>query len=87
MDAGSAGWSFPNPKQVNAIDTLPSVQLYNLKIDPAETNNLQATQPEKVEALRNLLATHIRNGRSTTGTPQKNDAYKGDWKQTAFVDE
>jgi len=87
MDAGSAGWSFPNPKQVNAIDTLPSVQLYNLKIDPAETNNLQATQPEKVEALRNLLATHIRNGRSTTGTLQKNDAYKGDWKQTAFVDE
>jgi len=87
MDAGSAGWSFPNPRQVNAIDTLPAVQLYNLKIDPAETNNLQAAQPEKVAALKKLLATQIRNGRSTTGTPQKNDAYKGDWKQVAFIKE
>ncbi len=87
MDAGSAGWSFPNPKQVRALDTLPAVQLYNLKIDPAEANNLQAAQPDKVTALTKLLSTHIQNGRSTKGPIQKNDTFKGDWKQVAFIKE
>ena len=84
MDAGSAGWSFPNPRQVKAIDTLPPIQLYNLKDDPEEVINLQATASEKVEELTTLLTDYIQNGRSTIGNPQKNDDFKGDWKQIDF---
>lgn len=87
MDAGSAGWSFPNPKQVKGIDTLPPIQLYNLKTDPAESINLQATQTEKVTELRELLVNYIIDGRSTKGTQQKNDDFVGDWKQTYFLKE
>lgn len=86
MDAGSAGWSFPNPRQVKAIDTLPPIQLYNLKNDPAETTNLQAAQPQKVAVLTKLLSNYIQNGRSTTGNPQKNDDFKGDWNQISFIE-
>ena len=81
MDAGSAGWSFPNPRQVLAIDTLPPIQLYNLKTDPSETINLQATALEKVTELTELLSNYIINGRSTKGEQQKNDSFEGDWKQ------
>ena len=81
MDAGSAGWSFPNRKQIQAIDTLPPIQLYNLKNDPAETLNLQEQEPEKVAELTQLLAGYIHNGRSTQGMSQKNDDFKGEWKQ------
>ena len=81
MDAGSAGWSFPNPRQVKAIDTLPPIQLYNLKNDPAEALNLQEKEPEKVAELTQLLAGYIHNGRSTQGMTQKNDDFKGEWKQ------
>ena len=81
MDAGSAGWSFPNPRQVKAIDTLPPIQLYNLKNDPAEALNLQEKEPEKVAELTQFLAGYIHNGRSTQGMIQKNDDFKGEWKQ------
>jgi len=85
MDAGSAGWSFPNPRQVRSLDTLPPIQLYNLKNDPEEALNLQATQSEKVSELTQLLTGYIQDGRSTIGTPQKNDYFKGDWKQIRFM--
>lgn len=85
MDAGSSGWSFPNPKQVAAIDTLPAVQLYNLKNDPAETVNLQAKEPQKVVELTDLLSNQILNGRSTVGEKQNNDDYDGEWKQANFA--
>ena len=85
MDAGSAGWSFPNPKQINEIDTLPPIQLYNLKTDPAETMNLQAKERGKVAELTKLLSNYIQNGRSTAGEHQQNDDFKGDWEQVAFM--
>ncbi len=85
MDAGSAGWSFPNPRQVKAIDTLPPIQLYNLKHDPEEMINLQASAPEKVTALTKLLTGYIQNGRSTIGDAQENDNFTGDWKQIEFL--
>jgi arylsulfatase A-like enzyme len=51
----------------------PGVQLYNLAEDLGETNNLAATQPARVAQMNTLLEKVIADGRSTPGTPQKND--------------
>lgn len=85
QNAGSGGWSFPTKKDVEAIDTLPPIQLYNLKEDPAETINLQANEPQKVEELTQLLGRHILNGRSTVGEKQSNDPIEGEWEQIDFI--
>ncbi|MFY0653104.1 MAG: arylsulfatase [Cyclobacteriaceae bacterium] len=82
MCPGSGGWSFPRPgKDKELIATLPEIQLYNLVEDPAETNNLQAEQSEKVEELKALLTQYIKEGRSTPGTPQQNDPIDKEWSQ------
>ncbi|GAA4290739.1 sulfatase family protein [Aestuariibaculum suncheonense] len=85
MCAGSGGWSGPKPGDKEVIETLPEIQLYNLKNDPGETTNLQDRYPEKVTALKTLLIRYIKEGRSTPGTPQPNDAISFIWKQIDFV--
>ena len=52
---------------------LPPIQLYNMADDPGETKNLQKEHPEVVKELFELLKKHVEQGRSTPGTPQKND--------------
>lgn len=84
--AGSGGWSFPKPNNKEAIDTLPKYQLYNLKEDPSETNNLVASNTEKVDELKSLLTKYIKEGRSTPGEPQQNEPIKHEWKQVGFMD-
>ncbi|RYD23183.1 MAG: arylsulfatase [Verrucomicrobiaceae bacterium] len=70
---GSGGWANPNdPAAVR--QGLPAVQLYDLSTDPGEKENLQAEHPEIVTRLTALLEEQIRNGRSTPGEKQKNDA-------------
>lgn len=86
MSAGSAGWSYPTPKQVKNMDSLPAIQLYDLATDPAETTNLQASENEQVQTLQALLAGYIRQGRSTPGTPQQNDPIQKEWKQISFIE-
>jgi arylsulfatase A-like enzyme len=79
---GSGGWSYPRPERdQEVLDTMPQIQLYNLNEDPAETNNLHATNTGKVEELRALLREYILEGRSTPGEPQKNDPIKSEWEQ------
>jgi hypothetical protein len=85
MNAGSGGWSFPTPKQVQEIDTLPSIQLFDLRSDPSETTNLQAEAPQKVSELTEMLTDYILNGRSTPGKKQSNDPIEGAWKQVGFM--
>ena len=51
---GSGGWSAPTENQA-AKNNMPAVQLYNLKEDPSEQNNVQATYPEIVRALTEEL--------------------------------
>ena len=64
--SGSGGWSKGgNPAQ--------PVQLYNLDRDPAETDNLAATEPAKLAEMQTLLEKLITDGRSTEGKPQAND--------------
>lgn len=85
MCPGSGGWSFPRPDDKEAIKGLPEVQLYNLKDDPSEKNNLQADNPEKVSQLKEILVRYIQDGRSTSGKPQANDPIKGEWHQIDFI--
>ncbi|HEY1081086.1 MAG TPA: arylsulfatase [Prosthecobacter sp.] len=48
-------------------------ELYNLKEDLIEKDNLYARNPEKVKELRTLLEKYVAEGRSTPGPAQAND--------------
>lgn len=85
MCSGSGGWSYPKPNDKAALDTLPAIQLYNLKEDPQETSNLYAENTETVAELKTLLTKYILEGRSTPGVPQENDPIKGKWRQINFI--
>ncbi|MEN8186061.1 MAG: arylsulfatase [Bacteroidota bacterium] len=87
MCPGSGGWSFPKPNNKEVIDSLPKIQLYNIKNDPGETENLQEFNSEKVAELKALLKKYILEGRSTPGVIQKNDSIDFEWKQTEFIDQ
>lgn len=54
-------------------DQSQPVQLYNLADDLGERKNLAAAMPEKVSEMEILLEKLVADGRSTPGTPQKND--------------
>lgn len=81
----SGGWSQPRPaKKKNTEISFPEIQLYNMKNDPAEQKNIASEHPEIVSELTNLMRSYITMGRSTPGTPQKND---GDrlWRQAECI--
>ncbi|MEP5255332.1 MAG: arylsulfatase [Winogradskyella arenosi] len=59
--------------------------LYNLKEDIKEKNNVADQYPEKVKELKTILIKQIRDGRSTPGKIQENDAIPGEWPQAAFA--
>jgi hypothetical protein len=76
---GSGGWSYPSPKHIKAENLdLPAMQLYNLKEDIGETNNLIALYPNKVAELKAALKKIILDGRSTLGVIQTNEGMD-DW--------
>jgi len=61
---------------------LSAIQLYDLKTDIAEENNVYKKYPEKVKELYALLMKCVDDGRSTPGAKQTNDpSMKGTWKQ------
>jgi len=66
----SGGWSAPLPGK-NKLN-LPAVQLYDLKNDVGEKNNVADAQTERVERLTQLLEKQVAEGRSTPGGKQKN---------------
>lgn len=70
---GSGGWSAPRPGS-KGIGDLPEFQLYDLAADPGETKNLIAEHPERVAAMKDLLVSAIKRGRTTDGPDQANDA-------------
>ncbi|UDQ96778.1 arylsulfatase [Lentisphaerota bacterium WC36G] len=76
FDKASGGWSDKQIKKKMSKkewNNLPKWQLYNLKNDPAEKQNLIAKYPEKVAELKELMTKLLKNGRSTTGPRQAND--------------
>lgn len=79
---GSGGWSYPSKK--NELEGLPVIQLYNLKDDIREENNIYDKHPEIVRELKQLLIKYIKDGRSTPGKKQKNAG--GDyWEQLHWM--
>jgi arylsulfatase A-like enzyme len=86
---GSGGWSPPTPHpsqwlKTDATDlaTLPPFQLYDLRVDPAEKDNLAAAHPEIVQRLGHLMRATLERGRSTPGAPQP--VATTDWPQIAW---
>ena len=69
---GSGGWSFPRPKKAKELG-LPPIQLYNLRDDIYEFDNVYKDYPDTVKALYHLLIKSIEDGRSTEGSKQPND--------------
>lgn len=80
---GSGGWSAPRPNAKNSKE-LPAVQLYNLKEDISEVENIQDQNSDLVEQYRSELAKIVKDGRSTKGTPQKNDGPET-WPQLKWM--
>lgn len=70
---GSGGWAKPGDAAATK-QGLPSLQLYDLIADIAETRNLNSTHPDIVARLTQQLESSIANGRSTPGMKQANDA-------------
>lgn len=68
---GSGGWAYPATEE--DMKGLPEFQLYNLKKDPGETNNLVSEHPKRTKDLKTLLTKYVLEGRSTPGAPQNND--------------
>jgi hypothetical protein len=69
--AGSGGWSDPRPGSPGEKG-LPNTQLYNLKTDIAEKDNIQDKNPEIVTKMTAELEQIITSGRSTPGAAQQN---------------
>ena len=69
---GSGGWSAPR-ENVAAKRGLPSLQLFHLGYDPAETTNVAADHQEEVNRLLRLLEKQVAAGRCTPGEPLVND--------------
>lgn len=80
---GSGGWSYPRTKE--EMEGLPAFQLFNLKKDPSEKNSRVNNYPEKVKELKELLASYINRGRSTSGIPQKNDGVDS-WSEKDWIE-
>lgn len=73
---GSGGWGNPSDSSMfkkNGADSPLNYQLYDMENDPSEKNNLAAQNPEVVSSLRKKLQAQIDAGRTTPGTPLKND--------------
>ena len=84
VSPSSGGWSEPRPNNKAALKSLPPMQLYNLKNDLVEKNNLYNNEPDKVKELHEILKKQILDGRSTPGAKQDND--KGDnWEQLNVI--
>lgn len=69
-------------------DTFKPTELYDLRDDVSETENVIDEYPEIVSELTEALTQYIKEGRSTEGVPQSNasDQPTGDWEQIAWMD-
>ena len=68
---GSGGWTSPKENQVES--NVPEAQLYDMKKDPCEQNNLYLDRPEVANRLLAHLSSDIERGRSTDGPTAQND--------------
>ena len=69
---GSGGWSEPNAR-TKGIERLPANQLYDLREDPAESENLYRVRGDDAAELHEELVRQIKAGRTTPGPASPND--------------
>ena len=72
ISRGSGGWSAPREPDARK-QGLPAMQLFNLKQDRAETENLIEKNPAKAQELLRILEEEIAAGRCSPGKPVPND--------------
>lgn len=72
-------------EHVKPKKAVKDIILYNLKTDVKEQHNVATQYPEKVKELKSLLIKQIKEGRSTPGKIQQNDAITSPWPQAAFA--
>jgi arylsulfatase A len=72
ISRGSGGWSAPREPDARK-QGLPSMQLFNLSQDRAETENLIEQNPEKAQELLEILEKEVAAGRCSPGKPIPND--------------
>jgi arylsulfatase A-like enzyme len=76
------GWRTPEWKLILALEPdfhfKPPVELYNLVVDPGETNNLAEAAPEVVTMLRMRMEAWIAQRERETGLPNPIH-HQGDW--------
>ncbi len=75
---GSGGWTHNDAEA--AGEGRPLLQLYDMRTDSGETNNLYAEQPNRVRELLTMLKQQVAAGRSTPGSRQQNDVPVDIWK-------
>lgn len=83
------GMNFAYARNLDSYkDTFKVAQLYDLRDDVAETNNVIDEYPEVVAELAKALEEYVVSGRSTEGAPQVNqpDLPTGDWEQLAWME-
>ncbi|MGD7654735.1 MAG: sulfatase family protein [Verrucomicrobiales bacterium] len=71
----------PDDKVKGATGLEAKFQLYHMKHDIAEADNLANETPEKVDTLVKLLEKQVADGRSTPGAAQQNDTKVDIWKK------
>lgn len=85
MCLGSGGWSAPIPDSAEEAEC-KTFQLYNLKEDISEKNNVFEKHPAIVKELKALLVKYVNDGRSAKGTPQKNNG-EAVWNTISWIEE
>lgn len=79
----SGGWSYPMAEDVKK-GGFPLLQLYDIKNDIGEKQNIVAKHKSVALQLLKLLQVYVTAGRSTPGTKQANDG-EGRWKELEKV--
>lgn len=72
----------------NNDELFRATELYDLRDDISETNNIIDQHPEVVEELKKALEEYIRSGRSTEGQDQPfaRSRYDGTWPQISWME-
>ena len=80
FNGGSGGWGYPNKPA--DLAQLPPMQLFNLKEDPSEKENIihDKCYEQEVKEMTQLIRKYVKEGRSTPGAEVANDT-ENDWKQ------
>lgn len=72
-------WKLVMPHQKKTTQA----ELYDLSLDPGETNNIIVGQPDKAARLQKMITDIVRNGRTSAGPSVLNDS--GYWNDLAWM--